>query len=132
MERIKIKRKKTSFFLDVEKAPKFMQMEGLETTILTGLNNEKMMMALNATLPGHTIPIHSHKHEQVGMVYAGEAKLKIGDEEHIVKQGDFFCIPSNTLHSDTCIGNEPFVMLDIFYPSRKDFLKKLRENKNKK
>ncbi|MFX0083345.1 MAG: cupin domain-containing protein [Candidatus Hodarchaeota archaeon] len=130
MERIKIKRKKISFFLDVEKAPKFMQMEGLETTILTGLNNEKMMMALNATLPGYTVPIHSHKHEQVGMVYAGEAKLKIGDEEHIVKQGDFFCIPSNTPHSDTCIGNEPFVMLDIFYPSRKDFLKKLRENKN--
>ncbi|MFX1346512.1 MAG: cupin domain-containing protein [Promethearchaeota archaeon] len=120
-----IKNSRTPFFIDIEKAPKFIQMEGLETTILTGLHGEKMMMALNATLPGHTVPIHSHKHEQIGMVYAGEAKLIIGDEERIVRKGDFFCIPANTPHGDACLGNEPFIMLDIFYPSRKDFLKKL-------
>lgn len=105
-----------------------MQMEGLETTILTGLSGEKMMMTLNATLPNHTIPMHSHKHEQLGMVYTGEAKLRIGNEERVVKKGDFYYIPLNTPHSDTCIGNEPFVMLDIFYPRRKDFLKKIKAN----
>lgn len=89
-------------------------MEGLETTILTGLHGEKMMMAFNATLPGHSVPKHSHKHEQIGMVYYGEAKLRIGEEERIVKKGDFYCIPANTPHSDTCIGKEPFIMLDIF------------------
>lgn len=104
-----------------------MQMEGLETTILTGLHGEKMMMALNATLPGHTVPVHSHEHEQVGMVYAGKAKLRIGDEERIVKRGDFFYIPGNTSHCDTCISNEPFIMLDIFYPIRDDFLRKLND-----
>ena len=109
-----------------------MQMEGLETTILSGLHGEKMTMALNATLPGHTVPIHSHKHEQIGMVYAGEAELRIGDEERIVKKGDFFRIPSNTPHGDTCISDEPFVMLDIFCPLRKDFLKKLRSIRKKK
>ena len=126
MERIIIENKKSSYFIDVEEAPKFIQMEGLETTILTGLHGEKMTMALNATLPGHTVPIHTHKHEQIGMIYAGKAKLRIGDEERVVKKGDFFCIPSNTPHGDTCIGEEPFIMLDIFYPLRKDFLKKLR------
>ena len=85
-----------------------------------------MTMALNATLPGHTVPIHTHKHEQIGMVYAGEAKLRIGEEERIVRKGDFFRIPSNTPHGDTCISDEPFVMLDVFYPLRKDYLKKLR------
>jgi quercetin dioxygenase-like cupin family protein len=120
---------KTPYFLDMKKAPKIIQMEGLETTILTGLHGEKMMMALNATLPGNYVPTHSHKHEQIGMVYAGEAKLRIGDEERIVKKGDFYCIPANTPHGETCIGNEPFVMLDIFYPSRKDFLKKLKDKK---
>ncbi|NVM37152.1 MAG: cupin domain-containing protein [Candidatus Lokiarchaeota archaeon] len=123
MERIKIENKKSSYFIDVKDAPKFQQMEGLETTILTGLHGEKMTMALNATLPGHTVPMHSHKHEQIGMVYAGEAILRIRNEERIVKKGDFYCIPSNTPHGDTCIGDEPFVMLDIFYPLRKDFLK---------
>ena len=127
---IKIQNKKSSYFLDIKDAPKFMQMEGLETTILTGLRGEKMMMAFNATLPGHSVPPHSHKHEQIGMVYSGEAKLRIGEEEQIVKKGDFYCIPSNTSHSDTCIGDEPFIMLDIFFPLRKDFLKKLK-NKTK-
>ena len=117
---------KSNYFINIEEAPKFMQMEGLETTILSGLHGEKMTMALNATLPGHTVPIHSHKHEQIGMVYAGEAKLRIGDEERIVKRGDFFRIPSNTPHGDTCISDEPFIMLDIFYPARKDFIKKLK------
>lgn len=103
-----------------------MQIKGLETTILTGLDGEKMMMALNATLPGHSVPTHAHTHEQVGMVYSGKAKLRIGDEERIVSKGDFYLIPSSTPHSDTCLGNEPFIMLDIFYPVRDDFLRKLK------
>ncbi|MFW9938250.1 MAG: cupin domain-containing protein [Candidatus Thorarchaeota archaeon] len=128
---ILILQKKSRYFINVKNAQKFMQMEGLETTILTGLSGEKMMMTLNATLPNHTIPMHSHKHEQLGMVYAGEAKLRIGNEERVVKKGDFYYIPSNTPHNDTCIGNEPFVMLDIFYPKRKDFLKKMKANYTK-
>jgi len=123
--RIIIRNKKSLYFIEIEDAPKFMQMEALETTILSGLHGEKMTMALNATLPDHTVPMHSHKHEQIGMVYSGEAKLRIGDEERIVKKGDFYCIPSGTPHGDTCIGNEPFIMLDIFYPIRDDFLRKL-------
>ncbi len=114
------------FFINPASAPRLTQMEGLETVILTGLAGEKMMMALNATLPGHTVPLHSHPHEQIGMVYSGRAKLRIGDEERIVEKGDFYCIPSNVPHSDTALGEEPFIMLDIFYPVREDFIEKLR------
>jgi quercetin dioxygenase-like cupin family protein len=127
---VKIQDKESPFFINVEDAPKFMQMEGLETTIITGMCGEKMMMALNATLPGHSVPIHSHKHEQIGMVYGGKAKLRIGAEERIVEKGDFYRIPANTPHCDTCLSKEPFVMLDIFYPIRNDFLRKLN-NKRK-
>ena len=118
--------KKIPNFIDLKNSPKIMQMLGLETTILTGLHNEKMMMVLNSTLPGHTVPMHSHPHEQVGMVYAGKARLCIGDEERIVQKGDFYCIPSNVPHSDTCVGDEPFVMLDIFYPVRENFINKIQ------
>ncbi len=117
--------KKSNFFIDPQDAPTLLQMAGLETKILTGLNNEKMMMVLNSTLPGHTVPLHSHPHEQIGIVYAGKASLIIGDEERIVEKGDFFCIPGNVPHSDTCIGDELFIMLDIFYPVREDFIEKL-------
>jgi quercetin dioxygenase-like cupin family protein len=118
-------------FIDLGKAPKIRQMAGLETTILTGLHGEKMMMVLNATLPNHSVPVHSHPHEQIGVVYSGKAKLKIGDEERIAKKGDFYCIPANVPHSDVCIGDRPFIMLDIFYPLREDFIQKLNQQSPK-
>ena len=109
------------YFIDPEHARKFTQTEGLETTVLTGLHGERMMMALNATLPGHSVPVHFHPHEQIGMVLRGRAILRIGDDEREVGPGDF-CVPGGVLHSDTCLSDEPFVMLDIFYPVREDFV----------
>ena len=106
-----------------------VQREGLETTILTGLHGEKMMMVFNTTQPGHTVSLHSHPHEQIGMVYSGRARLRIGDEERMVKKGDFYCIPANIPHSDICLGREPFVMLDIFYPVREDLIEILNKKK---
>lgn len=122
-----MEKEKIPYFINSTIAPKLDQMLGLETTILTGLGGEKMMMVLNATLPGHTVPMHSHPHEQIGMVYAGKANLRIGNEERIVQKGDFYCIPGNIPHSDTCIGDETFVMLDIFFPVREDFIEKLKQ-----
>ena len=110
------------YFIELEQAPKFTQMEGLETTVLTGLHGERMMMVLNTTLPGRAVPTHSHPHEQIGMVHSGRAILRIGDEEREVGPGDFYCIPAGVPHSDTTVGDEPFVMLDIFYPVREDFV----------
>ena len=122
----------SQYFPKAPRAPRFTQMKGLETTVLTGLSGEKMMMVLNATLPGHTVPIHKHPHEQIGIVYGGKALLTIGKEKRIVKKGDFYCIPSNTPHGDSCIGDEPFVMLDIFYPVREDFLTRLGKKQVRK
>ena len=119
-------KEKIPYFIDLASAPKFPQIQGLETTVITGLHGEKMMLALNATLPGHTVPLHSHPNEQIGMVYAGKARLRIGDEERVVQKGDFYCIPANVSHGDTCLGDEPFIMMDIFYPVREDFIEKLK------
>jgi len=118
-------RKEATLFPDPQRSPSLTQMPGLETTILTGLCGEKMMMALNSTLPGHAVPLHSHPHEQIGCVYRGKARLRIGDQERVVEEGDFYCIPAGVPHGDECIGNEPFIMLDIFYPIREDFIEKL-------
>lgn len=117
--------KEKPYFISLKNAPKIRMMKGLETTILTGLHGEKMMMVLSATLPGHSVPLHSHSQEQIGIVYSGKAVLRIGDEEKNVRKGDFYRIPANVPHGDTCVGEQPFVMLDIFYPVREDFLQKL-------
>lgn len=127
-----MKEKKIPYFIDVAEAPKIVQMKGLETVVLTGLNGEKMMMVLNITSPKHTVPLHSHPHEQIGMVYGGEAKLKIGDEERTVKKGDFYCVPANVPHSDIAIGDTSFIMLDIFYPARKDFIEKCKQKRKQR
>jgi quercetin dioxygenase-like cupin family protein len=121
-------KEQSPYFVHPEWAPRFTQMEGLETTVLTGLHGEQMMMVLNATLPGHSVPTHTPPHQQVGMVYRGRAILHIGDEEREVGPGDFYCIPAGVPHSDMTLGNEPFVMLDIFYPVREDFLTRARES----
>ncbi len=119
--------RKAPRFLSPTDAPTITQFSGLETTILTGLNGEKMMMALGTVLPGHTVPEHSHPNEQIGVVYAGKAKFRIGDEERTIQKGDFYCVPANVPHGGTCISEEPLVMLDVFYPVRKDFIKKLKQ-----
>ncbi len=77
---------KIPHFVNLLDGVRLAQMQGLETTILTGLHGEKMMMVLNATLTDYTVPIHSHPHEQIGMVYAGKAMLRIGDEERFVEK----------------------------------------------
>ncbi len=82
-------RDKIAYLINPTEAPCLVQMPVLETAILTGLRGERMMMVLNTTLPGHTVPLHSHPHEQIGMVYAGKAMLRIGDEERVVEKGDF-------------------------------------------
>lgn len=120
-----------TYFIDRGKAPTIRQMEGVETSVLTGLSGERMMMVLTTTSPGHAVPEHAHSHEQVGVVYSGRAVLKIEDEERIVEAGDFYCIPANVPHSDTCLGDKPFIMLDVFYPVREDFIERLEDEKDR-
>lgn len=122
----------SKYFIDPKRAPKIKQIEGLKTKILTGLTGEKMMMVLNYTLPGHTVDTHSHPHEQIGIIYSGKAQMWIGNEKRIIKKGDFYCIPANVPHGDTCIGDKPFVMLDIFNPVRETFIEKLKQQNKKK
>lgn len=87
-----------------------------KSTIVASLHDDEMIMVIIANSPGQSIPVHTHEHEQVGMVYSGKAILNIGDEEQVVKQGDFYHIPANVPHNDTCIGDEPFVVL-VFFPA---------------
>ena len=117
--------KHPSPFVDLTNAPKAKLMKGVETQILTGLAGEKMMMVLTEVVPDHEVPLHSHLHEQVGMVQSGKALFKIGAEERIVKKGDFYCIPASVSHYVRCIGHASFVVLEVFCPIREDYLQKI-------
>lgn len=119
--------KTTSNYRDPEKVPSFDMMPGVMTRILTGMNDEKMMMVMSTLEPGVTVPSHSHPHEQIGIVYSGKARMKVGDEEKIIAHGDFVYMPPDVLHEAECLGDEPFTMIDIFHPAREDFLEKVNK-----
>lgn len=64
--------------------------------------------------------IHEHPHTQVSYVESGVFELTIGDEKQILKTGDGFYVPPNTLHGSVCL--EPGVLIDVFSPHREDFI----------
>lgn len=66
------------------------------------------------------VPMHSHAHEQVGTVIAGEFELTIGGETRWLKAGDSFIIPSGIEHGGRT-GDLPAKIVDVFSPVREDY-----------
>ena len=92
------------------------QQEEVKSTILACLHEDTMLMVLYTSFPGYATPMHTHEHEQIGMVVSGKAVLKIGESKMIVKPGDFYTIPANTPHCDKSFGDDPFLVM-VFYPA---------------
>ena len=70
--------------------------------------------------PGSTVPLHSHEHEQLGVVLQGMQALVIGGEPHELGPMDGYVIPGGVEHSAYC-GPEGALVLDIFRPVREDY-----------
>lgn len=66
------------------------------------------------------VPMHSHPHEQGGMLLEGRMRLTIGGESRDCKAGDMFIIPPNTPHTARPLGGRA-VVLDVFSPVREDY-----------
>lgn len=64
--------------------------------------------------------IHEHPHTQVSYVESGVFELTIGAEKQLLKKGDGFYVPPNTLHGSVCL--EAGILIDVFSPHREDFL----------
>jgi quercetin dioxygenase-like cupin family protein len=66
-------------------------------------------------------PPHSHPHEQVSYVAAGELILVMGAEKTRLSAGDLFTVPANVPHAVQTLS--PHVrLIDAFNPIREDFL----------
>lgn len=64
---------------------------------------------------------HSHPHEQVSYVAVGSLYLFLGEEKHLLEEGDLFLVPSNIPH---CIQTltKRVKLVDVFTPLREDLL----------
>ena len=70
--------------------------------------------------PGSTVPLHSHEHEQLGIVLQGMQALVIDGEPHEMGAMDGYVIPGGVEHEAWFV--EDTEVIDIFAPPRQDFL----------
>lgn len=65
-------------------------------------------------------PLHSHPHEQLTYVLAGEFEFTIGEETRVVGPGDTLYKRPGVVHG--CVCRRTGVLLDTFTPQREDLL----------
>ncbi len=63
---------------------------------------------------------HSHPHEQVGLMLAGEAEITIGPQQSRVTAGQMWRIPGGVPHKMVAL-ERPVRALDVFHPPREDY-----------
>lgn len=90
---------------------------GVDIKVVSG---EKAMLSFVTLTPGSSVPMHSHPHEQLGLVLEGEFEFVIGDERRKVKTGDTYVIPSNVLHGVPVVPTLSKA-LDVFSPPREEY-----------
>jgi quercetin dioxygenase-like cupin family protein len=82
---------------------------------------QNMTLALVDLKANATVPLHSHPHEQAGIVLQGELEFTIADETRLVKTGEIYTIPGGVEHG-VKVGANDAQVLDIFSPIRDDFI----------
>jgi len=81
---------------------------------------ENLMLSYLEMDDGAEVPLHSHPHEQGGMLIRGTLDLTIGDETRRCQPGAMFLIPPGVMHKAVAVGG-PVLVLDVFSPIREDY-----------
>jgi quercetin dioxygenase-like cupin family protein len=89
-------------------------------TRLIGAHNDKLFLAEHRMEKGWVGAAHSHPHEQMAYVVSGRLRVRAGAETFDVGAGDSFVIRGGVKHQASAI--EPSVVIDVFTPTREDYL----------
>jgi quercetin dioxygenase-like cupin family protein len=81
---------------------------------------DEMLLSVAELDANTVVPIHSHFHEQAGIVITGKLELTIGGDARWLKPGDVFIIPGDVKHGART-GETPARVLDVFSPVREDY-----------
>lgn len=84
------------------------------------LAGEKMMLSYVEFEPHAVVEMHSHPHEQMGLMLDGEMTFIIDGQEYLVRPGDMWKIPGGVEHK-AIAGDAPVRALDVFHPVREDY-----------
>jgi quercetin dioxygenase-like cupin family protein len=83
-------------------------------------HSDIVMLTEHILEKGAVLPDHNHPQEQLTYILQGEIVIEINGERTTVAAGDSLVIPANIKHK--VIANTKTVALDIFTPSRPDYL----------
>ncbi len=104
-------------FINIEQQPAIHPAPGVR---LRTPHGEKLMLSLVEIDAGAEVPLHSHPHEQGGVVLSGVMALTIGEQTNELSQGEMYIIPGGVPHRAVAVGG-PVVVMDVFSPIREDY-----------
>ena len=81
---------------------------------------DRILLSLVEIDANTEVPLHTHPHEQAGMVIEGEMEMGVAGEVRMLKPGDMYIIPGGVPHYARC-GDTAGKALDIFSPVREEF-----------
>ena len=84
------------------------------------LFGEGAMLNLIEFAPGSEVPLHSHPHEQLGIVLRGMQALVVDGVAHELGPMEGYVLPGGVEHSAYC-GPDGALVLDVFRPVRDDY-----------
>ena len=84
------------------------------------LFGERAMLNMIEFGPGATVPLHSHPHEQLGLVLRGMQALVVDGVAHEMGPMEGYVVPGGVEHS-AYSGPEGALVLDVFQPVRDDY-----------
>lgn len=104
-------------FYDPAQVPPKELAPGVTLRVVWG---EKVMLSLVEMKPGSVVQLHTHPHEQAGIVLEGEFEFQIGREKRLLKKGDIYFVPSGVEHGAPRV---PVLAraLDVFSPPREEY-----------
>ena len=106
-----------SYFKDAVERESLELAPGARTRTFWG---ERMLLSLVEIDAHAEVPLHTHPHEQAGIVVEGELEMGIGGEVKLLRPGDLYLIPGNVEHYAKG-GDQPAKALDVFSPVREEF-----------
>lgn len=83
--------------------------------------SDDLMCVENTFEKGAVGALHHHPHTQITYIVSGKFEFEIDGVKKIVQKGDTMLKTNDVVHGCTCL--ESGVLLDIFNPYRKDFVK---------
>ena len=106
-----------SQFVSFARAPGFQIADGVTARALFG---EGAMLNLVELEPDAIVALHSHPHEQLGLILRGSMTLAVEGVDHVLEEMDAYALPGGVKHEGVA-GPQGALVLDAFRPVREDY-----------